>query len=62
MNNRLKNKTFILSIIAFIVLMIKTFTNYELPNNFDSLVDMGLTILVGLGIIVDPTTPGITDK
>lgn len=59
--NRLKNKTFILSIIAFMVLMIKTFTNYELPSNFDTLVDMLLMILVSAGIIADPTTPGYFD-
>jgi uncharacterized membrane protein len=59
---RLRNKAFILSIIAFVVLMVKTFTNYELPSNFDTLVNMALSILVGLGIVIDPSTDGITDK
>jgi len=62
LKSRLRNKTFILSVIAFIVLAIKTFTNYELPNSFDVLVNMLLTILIGMGIVIDPTTNGITDN
>lgn len=54
--SRLRNKAFILSVIAFIVLMIKTFTKIELPSNFDTLVDMALTILTALGIVNNPTT------
>ena len=42
--------------------MVKTFTNYELPSNFDALVDTALTLLTGLGILINPTTEGITDK
>lgn len=59
--SRLRNKTFILSVIAFIVLIIKNFTNYQLPENFDVLVNTALTILTGLGVVIDPTTPGIKD-
>jgi len=59
---RLRNKAFILSVIAFVVLLIKTFTKYELPANFDTLVDMGLSILIGLGIMIDPTTPNVSDS
>jgi phi LC3 family holin len=60
--SRLKNKAFILSCVGFVVLLIKTFTNYELPNNFDIIVNTGLSILTALGIVIDPTTEGITDK
>ena len=59
---RLRNKAFLLSLVAFIVLVIKTFTKIELPDNFDVLVNMLLTILIGVGIVIDPTTAGITDK
>lgn len=54
--NKFRNKTFLLSMIAFIVLVIKTFTSYELPGNFDALVDAGLAILTGLGIVNDTTS------
>ena len=59
--SRLQNKAFILSVISFIVLLVKTFTNYELPSNFDVIVNAALSILSALGILIDPTTPGITD-
>lgn len=62
MKARLKNKAFWVSVIAFVVLVIKTFTKYELPSNFDTLVNMGLGILTGMGIIIDPTTSGLADK
>jgi len=59
---RLKNKAFLLSLVAFLVLAIKTFTKIELPENFDTLVNMLLTILIGAGVVIDPTTPGISDE
>jgi len=59
---RLRNKAFLLSLVAFLVLVIKTFTKIELPENFDTLVDMLLTICIGLGVVIDPTTEGITDE
>ena len=62
MKSRLRNKAFILSVVAFIVLIVKTFTSYELPGNFDAIVDMGLTLLTALGILIDPTTPGVVDS
>lgn len=60
--SRLQNKLFVTSLIAFIVLLIKTFTKIELPENLDVLVNMGLSLLSMLGIIIDPTTPGIKDE
>lgn len=59
---RLRNKAFIVSAISFVVLVVKTFTNAKFPDNFDIIVNMGLSILVGLGVVIDPTTSGITDK
>ena len=60
--SRLRNKTFVLSVIGFIVLLLKTFTKYELPSNFDVIVTTGLSILTALGILIDPSTPGINDN
>lgn len=59
--SRLRNKAFILSVIAFIVLLIKTFTNIQIPDNLDIVVNAGISILIGLGIIIDPSSPGISD-
>lgn len=60
--SRLRNRTFILSVIGFGVLLLKTFTKYELPSNFDTIVNTGLAILTTLGIVIDPSTPGISDN
>jgi phi LC3 family holin len=60
--SRLKNKAFILSCIGFVIMLVKTFTKYELPSNLDVLINTGLGILTALGIVIDPTTEGITDK
>lgn len=54
--NRWKNKGLWLSIFAFIALMAKTFNLFEIPANYDELVNMFLGILVGLGILSNPTT------
>lgn len=62
LKQRLRNKAFIVSCVGFVALLIKTFTNYELPSNFNTLVDTGLGILTALGIVIDPTTPGISDS
>jgi phi LC3 family holin len=59
--SRLRNKAFILSVVAFVVLMVKTFTNYQLPDNFDTLVNTALSILTALGIVIDPSSPGLKD-
>jgi phi LC3 family holin len=61
LKQRLRNKAFILSCIGFAALVYKTATGAELPASFDTLVNVGLTMLTGLGILIDPTTPGITD-
>jgi uncharacterized membrane protein len=60
--NRLKNKAFWLSLAAFIALMAKTFNLFEIPANYDELVNTGLGLLVMGGILIDPSTPGIKDK
>lgn len=59
--SRIRNKAFILSVVAFIVMLIKTFTKIQLPDNFDIIVNTALSILIALGIVVDPSSPGIAD-
>lgn len=51
-----------MAVIAFIFLLIKTFTKYELPSGIDAIVDIFIGILVGLGIIIDPTSAGLIDN
>ena len=64
---RLKNKTFIVTmavaIIAFIyqILAIFNVVPTVAQDQVTELVMLVVNILVGLGILVDPTTGGITD-
>ena len=64
---RLKNKTFIVTmavaIIAFIyqILGIIGVVPTVAQDQVTELVMLVVNILVGLGVLVDPTTPGITD-
>lgn len=64
---RLKNKTFIVTmavaIIAFIyqILAIFNVVPTVAQDQVTELVMLVVNILVGLGVLVDPTTPGITD-
>lgn len=59
---RLRNKAFIAACVSFGVLVIKTCTNIKLPDGIDVVVNTGLSLLVGVGVLIDPTTPGVTDK
>lgn len=64
---RLKNKTFIVTmavaVIAFIyqILAIFNVVPTVAQDQVTELVMLVVNILVGLGVLVDPTTPGITD-
>lgn len=60
---RLKNKTFILSMLGAIVLLIQQLGFKDLiPSNWLDIVNTVLSILVMLGIVVDTSTPGVSDN
>ncbi|MCT8978857.1 phage holin [Clostridium sp. CX1] len=59
---RLQNKAFWVALAAFISLMAKTFNLFTVPDNYNDLVNTLLGILTMVGIIIDPITPGISDK
>jgi phi LC3 family holin len=60
---RLRNKTFILSMLGAIVLLIQQlgFKNL-IPSNLSDIINTILSILVMLGIVVDTSTKGVSDK
>lgn len=63
LKERFRNKTFILAMVGAIVLLIQQLGFKDLiPNNYTDVVNSILTILVMLGIVVDPSTKGINDK
>lgn len=60
---RLRNKTFIFSMLGAIVLLIQQLGFKDLiPSNWSDIVNTLLSILVMLGIVVDTSTKGISDK
>lgn len=60
---RFRNKTFILSMLGAIVLLIQQlgFKNI-IPSNYADIINSVLSILVMLGIVVDTSTKGISDQ
>ncbi|OOM70290.1 bacteriophage holin [Clostridium puniceum] len=63
LKTRFKNKTFILSMLGAIVLLIQQLGFKDLiPSNWSDIVNTVLSILVMLGIVIDTSTPGVSDK
>jgi phi LC3 family holin len=58
---RLHNKAFIVAMISALVLLLQQLGINIIPDNWQEIVNTVLTILTMLGIVVDPTTTGITD-
>lgn len=63
LKSRMKNKTFWVAIASAIVLLIQQLGFRDLiPSNWLDIVNTSLSILVMLGIVVDTSTPGISDQ
>lgn len=60
--NRFRNKTFIITFVSAIVLLIQQLGFDIVPSNYAEILNTILTILVMSGIIIDPSTPGMTDE
>ena len=58
---RFRNKAFLLAIISAIILLIQQLGLDILPKNVSDIVNTILTILVAMGVVIDPTTPGVKD-
>ncbi len=58
---RFCNKTFWVAIMAAVVLLTQQLGLNVFPDNIADIVNTILTILTLLGIVIDPTTPGIGD-
>ena len=59
---RLTNKTFWVAIVSAIVLLTQQLGLSIFPINWADILNTVLTILIILGIVVDPSTNGISDK
>lgn len=58
---RLRNKAFWVALFSLISLVARKFGFLHVAEDWGEIVDAVLSLLVLLGIIVDPTTPGIFD-
>lgn len=61
-NARFRNKTFWVALSSAIILLFQQIGWNIFPTNIGEIVNTILTIFVILGVIVDPTTSGVTDK
>ena len=67
---RIKNKTFWLTVIPAVLLLVQVVGNIfgltldfgELGNQLLEVVNAVFALLTILGVVIDPTTPGISDK
>ncbi len=59
---RLTNKTFWVAIVSAIVLLTQQLGLNIFPNNWNDILNTVLTIFIVLGIVVDTSTSGISDK
>ncbi|NOW07873.1 phage holin [Clostridium beijerinckii] len=63
LKSRFRNKAFILAMVGAIVLLIQQLGFKDIiPSNYADIVNSILTILTMLGIVVDTSTTGISDK
>ena len=58
---RLKNKTFWVALMSAIVVLTQQLGLDIFPDNIMEIVNTVLMILVILGVVVNPTTEGVTD-
>lgn len=61
--SRFTNKTFIASFVATLILLLQQLgLSAYIPGNIMEIVNTILVLLVMLGVIIDPATPGISDN
>lgn len=58
---RFKNKATLAAIAATVILLAQQL-GFKLPDNVSDVVNTGLTLLVLLGVVSDPTTQGLSDS
>lgn len=59
---RLKNKAFWVAMASAIALLVQQLGVNILPSNYSEIVNSVLTVLTIMGIIVDTSTPGLSDQ
>ena len=58
---RLRNKTFIMSVVAFVFYILKEVFGFVPTSELNIIIDSVIAILVAVGVVIAPNTPGIKD-
>lgn len=61
-NARFRNKIFWVALSSAVILLFQQIGWNVFPSNIGEIVNTILSIFVILGVVVDPTTSGVTDK
>lgn len=61
LKSRMKNKYFWVALVALVVAVIKQFNPNLIPEGYETTVNIILTSLVTMGILLDPSSPGLGD-
>lgn len=61
-SKRLRNKTFVVSLISSILLLTQQLGLDIFPSNITDIINTILVILTITGVVIDPTTTGLKDK
>ncbi len=59
---RLQNKAFLIAMASAIVLLVQQLGFNIFPENWEQILNTILTILTGFGVVVDTSTPGVSDS
>lgn len=59
---RLRNKAFWVAMVSALALLVQQLGLNILPSNYSEIINSVLTILTIVGILVDPSTPGLSDQ
>jgi len=62
LKSRMKNKYFWVAAVALVGAVVKQFNPNLIPENYDATVTIVLASLVAMGVLIDPSSEGITDK
>jgi phi LC3 family holin len=59
---RFTNKTFLIALASSVVLLTQQLGLNLFPNNWRDILNTILTIFILLGVVIDPSTAGISDQ
>ena len=62
LKEKIKNRYFWAALVALIVAVVKQFNLELVPQGYEITINVVLTSLVTMGVLLDPNSPGLSDK